>query len=74
MAYQNGGGSGFGPATQRDPQAVREDVLDELVSIEAARDHYGVVFTGTVEDYDLAVDVAATEALRKDMARQLENA
>ena len=31
-----------------------EDVLDEYVSIEAARDHYGVVLTGSVEAYDLA--------------------
>ena len=48
----------------RDPEAVREDVLDEIVSIARARERYGVVFTGTVENYDLAVDVAATAALR----------
>jgi len=67
IAYQHGGGSGFGPAILREPEAVKEDVLDELISIERARDKYGVVFTGTVEDYDLAVDVAATEALRAGM-------
>jgi N-methylhydantoinase B len=69
IAYQNGGGSGFGPAIRRDPQAVRNDVLDELVSLQAARDIYGVVFTGTLENYDLDVDVAATEALRAQMSR-----
>ena len=68
MAYQNGGGSGFGPATRRDPIAVREDVLDELVSLAAARDIYGVVLTGTLDDYDLEVDWTATEALRAEMA------
>jgi N-methylhydantoinase B len=67
IAYQHGGGAGFGPAILRDPEAVREDVLDELVSIAGARTRYGVVFTGTVEAYDLAVDVAATEALRRAM-------
>lgn len=72
MAYQNGGGSGFGPAIKRDPQAVRDDVLDELVSIEAARERYGVVFTGTVEDYDLEVDLHATQQLRADMERELQ--
>ncbi|NGY03382.1 hydantoinase B/oxoprolinase family protein [Solimonas terrae] len=67
IAYQHGGGGGFGPALQRDPEQVRDDVLDELVSLERARDKYGVVFTGTVEDYDLAVDVAATQALREKL-------
>jgi N-methylhydantoinase B len=74
IAYQNGGGSGFGPAINRDPQAVRDDVLDELVSIDAAREKYGVVFTGTVEDYDLEVDSAATEALRAEMGRRIAKA
>ena len=31
-AYQYGGGAGFGPALERDPQQVLEDVLDEYVS------------------------------------------
>ena len=64
IAYQHGGGAGFGPALRRDPQAVCEDVLDELVSIAAARDLYGVVLTGSLENYSLAVDHAATAALR----------
>lgn len=68
IAYQHGGGAGFEPALLRDPQAVKEDVLDELVSIARARDKYGVVLTGTIEDYDLKVDVAATDALRREMS------
>jgi N-methylhydantoinase B len=68
IAYQHGGGGGFGPATERDPEAVKDDVLDELISVEAARRKYGVVLTGTVEDYDLAVDPAATAALRARMS------
>jgi N-methylhydantoinase B len=67
IAYQHGGGAGFGPPIMRDPEAVREDVLDEKVSIAAAREKYGVVFTGTLEEYDLEVDVAATAALRREM-------
>ena len=69
IAYQNGGGSGVGPAIKRDPQAVRDDVLDELVSIAAAREKFGVIFVGSLENYDLEVDIAATEALRKEMSR-----
>ena len=67
IAYQHGGGAGFEPAILRDPEAVKEDVLDEIVSIEAARDRYGVVLSGTLDNYDLAVDLAATEALRREM-------
>jgi N-methylhydantoinase B len=67
IAYQYGGGAGFGPSLLRDPEAVREDVLDEIISVERAREKYGVVFTGTVEEFDLAVDVAATEVLRREL-------
>ena len=55
-----------GRSLQRDPVAVREDVLDEIVSVQRARDSYGVVFTGSVEEFDLEVDVEATAALRRE--------
>lgn len=67
IAYQHGGGAGFGPALDRDPEAVKEDVLDEYVSLSAAREKYGVVLTGSLDNYDLAVDAAATRALRTQM-------
>jgi N-methylhydantoinase B len=69
IAYQHGGGGGFGPPWLRAPEAVRDDVLDEKVSPKAAREKYGVVLTGSLEDYDLAVDVAATQTLREQMAQ-----
>jgi len=68
IAYQYGGGAGFESPLLRDPAAVREDVLDEYVSIEAARDRYGVVLSGSVEAGDIAIDLAATEALRRERA------
>ena len=68
MAYQYGGGGGFYSPLLRDPAAVREDVLDEIVSLERAREKYGVVLKGSLEDYDLEVDVAATETLRREMS------
>ncbi len=64
MAYQYGGGGGFGNPLDRAPEAVKDDVLDELVSIAAARERYGVIFTGSVEALDLAIDEAGTNALR----------
>ena len=65
-AYQYGGGGGFESPLERDPEAVREDVLDEYVSMEAARERYGVVLTGSVEACDVAVDVEATRTLRAE--------
>ena len=67
IAYQHGGGAGFESPLLRDPEEVKEDVLDEIVSIPRARDKYGVVLTGTLEEYDIQVDLAATRDLRKKM-------
>ncbi len=53
------GGGGFGSAFARDPERVRDDVLNELVSREAAERDYGVVLT---EDGD--VDEEATRRRR----------
>jgi N-methylhydantoinase B len=62
--YVYGGGGGWGDPLERDPDKVLEDVLDELVSLEAAERDYGVAFTGRLEDYTLAVDEEATARLR----------
>jgi N-methylhydantoinase B len=67
-AYQYGGGAGFESPLLRDPEAVKEDVLDEYVSHEAARDRYGVVLRGSAEEGTLAVDLPATRALRERLA------
>jgi N-methylhydantoinase B len=63
--YQYGGGAGFENPLLRDPIAVKEDVLDEYVSIAAARERYGVILTGTIENYDLDIDRHLTEELRQ---------
>lgn len=62
--YHYGGGGGWGDPLARPAERVLADVLDEYVSIEAARRDYGVVLTGSLEDLTLAVDHAATEQLR----------
>ena len=67
IAYQHGGGAGFESPLLRDPEAVKEDVLDEIVSITRAREKYGVVLTGKLENYDLRVDLAGTRELRNKM-------
>jgi N-methylhydantoinase B len=64
--YIYGGGGGWGDPLDRDPERVREDVLDEYVSPEAAERDYGVVLLGSVEAYDLRVDLEATRRLRSE--------
>lgn len=66
-AYRYGGGGGWGDPIERDPSAVRDDVLDEYVSIAAAARDYGVVLTGSLEALDLEVDDAATAKRRGEM-------
>ena len=66
LVYRFGGGGGWGDPLERDPTAVLEDVWDEYVSIDAARDEYAVVLTGSVEHMDLALDADATTALRAE--------
>jgi N-methylhydantoinase B len=57
---KSGGGAGIGRPEERDPEAVRMDVKNELVSLSAARDIYKVVLKpGTLE-----VDIEATSRLR----------
>jgi N-methylhydantoinase B len=68
--YLYGGGGGWGDPLEREPARVLEDVLDEYVSVEAARREYGVVLEGTLEEYDLRVDETATRALRDRMRAQ----
>ncbi len=53
------GGGGFGDPLTRDPQRVRDDVLDGFITVEEARHNYGVVI-----DQQGGLDLAATERLR----------
>ncbi|MBW1804636.1 MAG: hydantoinase B/oxoprolinase family protein, partial [Deltaproteobacteria bacterium] len=60
------GGAGFGNPFEREVDRVQRDVRDGFVSVEKAKEEYGVVINpGTME-----VDVETTEVLRKKMAAQ----
>ncbi len=61
---EHGGGGGYGDPRERDPELVLADLLEGYVSPQAAHAVYAVEFSGSVEDGSLAVDPAATEALR----------
>jgi N-methylhydantoinase B len=66
------GGGGYGDPLDRDPDAVRLDVLDRWVSPAAARDEYGVVLTGSAEDGELRVDADGTAGLRERLRADRE--
>ena len=61
------GAGGYGDPLDRDPYAVMADVVQEKVTVERAREAYGVVID-TAET--MAVDAAATEKLREQMRRE----
>jgi N-methylhydantoinase B len=58
------GGGGWGDPLDRPVEDVTSDVLDGYVSVEAARDSYGVVLTRDERTGAVTVDAAATEARR----------
>jgi len=41
VRIMTGGGGGFGPPAEREPEAVRRDVREGYVTAEAARRDYG---------------------------------
>jgi N-methylhydantoinase B len=57
------GGAGVGNPLERDIDAVRHDVRDELVSVESAKNDYGVI----IDPATIEVNIEATEELRKQL-------
>ena len=60
LYHRMAGGGGWGDPLERDPEAVGRDVVNDRVSIAAAREYYGVV----LDPDTLAVDEAGTASLR----------
>ena len=67
VALQSGGG-GYGDPLEREPELVRRDVLRRWISMERAREVYGVVFEDESVGEGLAIDAAATRRLRERLA------
>jgi N-methylhydantoinase B len=59
-------GGGYGDPLERDPALVQKDVANSIVSLDAAREIYGVV----VQEPGLQLDLEATRQLRKKMREQ----
>jgi N-methylhydantoinase B len=62
------GGGGYGDPLEREPELVARDAENGLVSIERAREVYGVALTETSQHERYAVDAEATVRLRAEAA------
>jgi N-methylhydantoinase B len=60
IQFLSAGGGGYGDAFERDPEIVEQDVINGYVSIEKAREDYGVV----VDPQTLKVDRVETAKVR----------
>jgi N-methylhydantoinase B len=60
VRWEQASGGGYGDPLERDPAAVLRDLEDEFVTIDEARDHYGVA----IDPATMTVDVAGTARLR----------
>ena len=61
--HELAGAGGWGDPLERDPEAVRRDLRNEMISAATARDAYGVV----IQPVDGTVDEAATRGLRDQL-------
>lgn len=74
FARPTAGGGGFGDPLERAPEKVRDDVIDDYVSIERAARDYGVVLRQIDADLgDYEIDEAATARLRAEIRAERVN-
>jgi N-methylhydantoinase B len=67
VIIRTSGGGGWGDPLERDPEMVREDVMEGLASPEAALRDYAVV----IDPADFSIDRMATDKLREQRRRNL---
>ena len=66
VRLKTGTGGGYGSALDRDPELVRQDVLNGFLSVEQARSIYAVV----LEEESREVDLGATKKLRRELRNE----
>jgi len=59
-------GGGYGNPLERNPELVLGDVLDGYVTLEGAREDYGIV----IDTATMSLDIAATERLRREKRKR----
>jgi N-methylhydantoinase B len=61
VSIRTGGGGGWGDPLERDPELVLNDVINEYITIDEAREIYGVV----IDKQTLKIDIEKTKELRE---------
>jgi N-methylhydantoinase B len=72
ISCRTAGGAGYGDPLERDPERIRWEVLNELLTPENAKQFYGVVIR-TGQDGDPVVDREATEAYRAERRKAMNH-
>lgn len=67
ITYYSPCGGGYGNPLERDPSKVLDDVLDEIIRLDDARNEYGVVLKEIDDGYGWTIDPGATERLRGEL-------
>ena len=68
--YTSSGGGGYGNPLDRDPELVKIDIMDEWLSMEAAKQYYGVIVNVIDEDAcEYEIDMEATNKLREELRK-----
>lgn len=65
VRYCHPGGGGYGDPLEREPEFVESDVIDGYVSLEKAREDYGVI----IDPETMKLDPEATQKLRDSMKK-----
>ena len=69
ITYYSPVGGGYGDPLERDPEKVLDDVLDGFITVDHARNDYGVVLAEVDDGYGWSLNPEATRKLRAEMAR-----
>ena len=69
--FLNAAGGGYGDPFEREPERVLDDVLRGFETRERARDAYGVVLSGSIDDEDLAIDEGRDPGAKSGEVRRL---
>ncbi len=70
LVSESCGGGGFGSPLHRDPERVRRDVREGYVSVDRAREVYGVVLNLGKELFE--VDYEETNELREQKKKEMD--
>lgn len=69
IVSQGAGGGGYGNPFEREPEKVKEDVMNGYVSVEKAEDEYGVI----IDPKTMELDYKSTKELRETRKKTLRH-